>query len=211
MPDYTTGKIYCIRCYDNSDVYYGSTTEALCERMAKHRNGYKRYLQGNYGNTTSNVILQYGSAYIELCENYACNSKEELNAREGDWIRNNPCVNKRIEGRTTKEYYEEKKNDPVFKQARQDYRDTHKSETAIANKQYREQNADSVADYQKQYQQQNKEDISQKKKLYYEQNKEKWSTKGKERITCVNCGANVARGSLHKHKGSKRCQQHSHS
>ena len=37
---------------------------------------------------------------IELVENYACNSKEELNAREGFYIQNNECVNKLVAGRT---------------------------------------------------------------------------------------------------------------
>ena len=31
---------------------------------------------------------------IELVENYPCNSKEELEKKEGEYIKNNECVNK---------------------------------------------------------------------------------------------------------------------
>jgi hypothetical protein len=38
MPDYKQGKIYTIRCKtDDPLIYVGSTTQSLCERLAKHR------------------------------------------------------------------------------------------------------------------------------------------------------------------------------
>ena len=40
---------------------------------------------------------------IELVENYPCNSKEELTAREGFYIQSNECVNKLVAGRTQRE------------------------------------------------------------------------------------------------------------
>ena len=41
---------------------------------------------------------------IECIEDYPCKSKRELEAREGHHIKLNGCFNKRIEGRTDKEY-----------------------------------------------------------------------------------------------------------
>jgi hypothetical protein len=43
--------------------------------------------------------------YIEWYELYSCNSKEELNKREGEFIRQIATLNMDIEGRTKSEYY----------------------------------------------------------------------------------------------------------
>ena len=39
--------------------------------------------------------------FIELIENFPCNNKEELNAREGFWIRPISTLNSQVAGRTT--------------------------------------------------------------------------------------------------------------
>jgi len=104
MPNYQNGRIYLIR--GGNEVYYGSTTQPLSVRMAKHRSKYK-----NNKNKCKSVVLflKFGvdNCSIELVEAFPCNSREELHAREGHWIRNNPCVNMCIPGRTPAEYYED--------------------------------------------------------------------------------------------------------
>ena len=51
MPNYQDGKIYMIRSKNNEyECYYGSTTQTLANRMAKHITSYKT---GNY--TTSRI------------------------------------------------------------------------------------------------------------------------------------------------------------
>jgi len=98
MPNYQNGKIYSIRSHSRPDlVYVGSTCRRLSERFSKHK------IASN--TASSKQIIELGDAYIELIENYACGSKEELNRREGELIRSMDCVNKRIEGRTPTEYY----------------------------------------------------------------------------------------------------------
>ena len=47
--------------------------------------------------------------YIELYEHYNCNSKEELNRREGELIREIGNLNHAIAGRTKNEYVKEEK------------------------------------------------------------------------------------------------------
>ena len=43
--NYQNGKIYCIRNTIDDDVYVGSTTQALSQRMEKHRSDFrKRYM-----------------------------------------------------------------------------------------------------------------------------------------------------------------------
>merc|ERR1711966_115851 len=71
--------------------------------MVGHRASYSRYLKGKYHYITSFKILQFDDAYIELIENYPCNSKDELNREEGKYQREMKCVNKRVENRTKEE------------------------------------------------------------------------------------------------------------
>ena len=58
------------------------------------------------------IFEKYGieNCKFFLVELYPCKSKEELEAREGYYIRNYDCVNKYIHGRTSKQYYNDNKN-----------------------------------------------------------------------------------------------------
>ena len=100
MPDYSNGKIYCIRSYQTDDVYIGSTTQKLCRRMTDHRRDYKNYMNDKHHYLTSFDIIKLGDAYIELIENYPCSCREELHKKEGMYVRKMKCVNKNIPGRT---------------------------------------------------------------------------------------------------------------
>ena len=102
MPDYKNSKIYKIVSPSNPDlIYYGSTTQSLSSRMSDHR-------RHNY-RASSKEILCFEDAIILLVENFSCNNKEELLKKEGEYILNNNCVNKKVAGRTIKQYYEENK------------------------------------------------------------------------------------------------------
>ncbi len=57
MPDYSKGKIYQIVDNTNGDVYIGSTTKSLKQRLAGHVNKYKGYLKGIGNYTTSFKII----------------------------------------------------------------------------------------------------------------------------------------------------------
>lgn len=104
MPDYSKGKVYKLVANETEDIYIGSTTQPLCERKALHVSNYKRHTEGRGGNyVTSHELLKHPSCRIELLEAYPCASKEELYAKEGEWIRRLPCVNKCIAGRGKKE------------------------------------------------------------------------------------------------------------
>ena len=100
---YQRGKIYTIRCYDDDTaIYVGSTIDILSKRMAKHRSNKKcslyQYVNGNWDNW-----------YIELYEEYPCNNKQLLEKREGEITRLIGNINKKIQGRTKQEYYEDNK------------------------------------------------------------------------------------------------------
>jgi hypothetical protein len=155
MPDYQQGKIYCIRSHQTEQIYIGSTTQTLVRRLAKHK----------CEPTSSKLILQYQDAYIELIELFPCNSKEELNKKEGEHIRANNCVNKVVAGRTIIQYYQDNKEQ--LNEVGKKYYQENKEQV----KEYRQKNKEKKKEYDKQYREQNKEQIKQSQRQYYLKNK----------------------------------------
>jgi len=95
MVNYQLGKIYKIVDLDSNNCYVGSTCEpTLARRLAKHVSNYKMFLQGKGSNISSYIILAMDDFDIVLLENYPCNSKDELYARERYYSQLLPCVNK---------------------------------------------------------------------------------------------------------------------
>jgi len=141
MVNYQNGKIY--RIDGGGLTYVGSTTNKyLSTRLAGHKSDYKKFLDGKRCYYTSFEIIKLDDCKIELIEKFPCDSKDELTAREGHYIRQVDCVNKQIAGRTGKEYYEDNK------------------ETISAyKKQYNENNKETISAYKKQWYEDNKEKI----------------------------------------------------
>ena len=75
--------------------------------MADHRRKYKEFQQGKFQLIASFELFErYGveNCRIELEEMFPCNNKEELLSREGYYIKNSECLNKRVPGRTYDDY-----------------------------------------------------------------------------------------------------------
>jgi hypothetical protein len=163
MIDYSKGKIYTIRFFDNDKlIYIGSTTQSLAIRFGNHKrainfSSLNKYIQDNYENN-------YQCCYIELLEYFICNNKEELDKKEGEIIRkfkeddNYIVINKRIAGRKHKEWLEDNK-EKIIKY----YKDNEDK-----YKKYREKNKDKRREYIKQ----NKEKINEKRREYYQRKKQ---------------------------------------
>ena len=150
MPDYQKGKIYRIISPSKNLVYIGSTTQPLSQRLAGHIRDYKKYINSNVYNCYSSLIFECEDYKIELVEEYPCNNKQQLERKEGEYIKNNECVNKYVAGRTQKEWYKDnaEKNREITKQ-------------------YYIANADKYKEYNKQYNIANANKISERKKQYY--------------------------------------------
>lgn len=104
MPNYANGRIYAIRAPGTDMVYIGSTTLPLSRRMTEHRCHYKFWAEGK-PRYSSFKLIEIEGAYIELIEEFPCETKEQLNKREGEIIRATPnCVNIVIPKRTRIEY-----------------------------------------------------------------------------------------------------------
>jgi len=141
----------------NSENKYkrGSTCEPyLSNRMAKHRNCYKCYLNGTCRYVTAYEILKHEDADIILLEEYPVHSKQELHARE----------------RTKKEWNES------HRESNQEYHKKYQTEKKdaiqIQRKAYRDGKKEMIKEQQKAWREANKEKIKLKKKAEYEANKE---------------------------------------
>ena len=110
MPNYSDGKIYAIRSYQTDQIYIGSTTQPLSKRFYEHKKSYERYIKDQKKAFISSFeIFKYDDCYIEIIKACPCKTKEELLREEGILIREMNCVNRKIEGRSNKDYYKENK------------------------------------------------------------------------------------------------------
>ena len=114
---YKNGKIYTIRCKnDNTFIYVGSTVQPLFKRWHQHKKILNNEKRKEYNIFLYQKIRETNleNWYIELYEEFSCESKEQLNQREGEVIRKIGTLNKLIAGRTpkekNKEYYEANKD-----------------------------------------------------------------------------------------------------
>jgi hypothetical protein len=159
MPDYNNGKIYTIRYRnDNTLIYVGSTVQPLYKRWDAHKNFHSNENFKDFNMKLYVKMRELGieNFYIELFEIFPCNSKEELNRREGEIIREIGTLNTKIAGRNRSEYREENKERITLTAKEYD-------------KKYREQNAEKI----KQYYQDNKEKKIEQSREYYNKNKDK--------------------------------------
>ena len=168
MPNYSNGKIYTIRCkVDDSLIYVGATTQKLSVRFTEHKikkdTSINRYVREHFEN-------DWNYFYIELFELFPCNSKEELNKREGEVIREKGNINKCIVGRTLKEWRID--NEEKLCHYNKEYYENNKTKIQEYQKKYREQNTEKRKEYQKQYREQNIDILKEKDKQKYKNKKQ---------------------------------------
>jgi len=212
MPDYSLGKIYMIYPKvddaDESDVYYGSTTTTLSRRMSSHR---------STKHCSSKILFdKYGveNCFIELVEKYPCDTKEQLNKKEGECIRNHKCINKRIAGRTGKEWCTDNKS--KISEQKKEYYTENKDKITERHKEYYIDNKDKRKEYQKHYNNEtidkrkelyvkNKDKILEKMKHYYIENRNKRLEKNKQKSNCPICNKEMNKNNISRHIKSGRC------
>ena len=131
---YNFSKIYKIEPiteHEEHEIYIGSTTKKyLSQRMTQHKSSYKKYLTDSKKKySIYDLFNKYGveNFNIYLLENYICNDINELRTKEGEYIRNLKCINKKLECIT---------NDELKKY----------------KKEYSKNNKEKIKEYQKKYQ-----------------------------------------------------------
>jgi hypothetical protein len=178
MPDYSNSKIYKLECYTTGLIYIGSTTQFLIQRLQGHKKNYKTYLNGNGNFVTSFKILENDNYNIVLLEEYPCDNKEQLHAKEAEYIKKTDCVNKYIPNRTYKEWCDDNKD--KLTEYQKEYYSNNKDKMAEQCKQYYSTNKDKMAEQQKQYREHNKDRIAEQRKQYYSTNKDKMAEQRKQ-------------------------------
>ena len=155
MTDYKQGKIYAIRSPNTDKYYIGSTATTLCKRFYQHKT--------KSNDTSSAEIIAFGNAYIELIELYPCNSKMELNKREGELQREmkEMIVNKYFAHRTPEQHKEEKKTYNAAYQAE------HKEEIKAKQAEYDANHKEEKKAYNAAYRVEHKAEKKARAKAYY--------------------------------------------
>ena len=176
--DYKNGKIYKLINDELGLTYYGSTTTTLTKRLCGHKSKSNK--------CKSKLLFTEGAVEIFLVEEFPCENKDQLNQRERFYIENNACVNKKIPGRTLKEYREANKE--AIKEQSKEYREANKE----AIKEYYEANKEVIKEQHKEYQ-----------KEYREANKETLAEKHKEKFDCE-CGGKFTLSNRSRHLNSPK-------
>ena len=186
--NYQNGKIYCIRNYVDDEIYIGSSCQPLSKRMVWHRDARKKEAKKNFKIYQKMNLIGVENFYIELIENYPCENVEQLTRREGELIRElRPTLNKRIEGRTDKEWREDNKE--KLKENKKQYATNNKERILQKAKEYRKENREEINEKSRTRYSENKDSINEKRKVKYQENKEtileksrQYNEKNKEKI-----------------------------
>jgi hypothetical protein len=119
--------IYLIRptiCYEDGEIYVGSTKRKLNERFIDHCSAYKN---NRTGYSCKILFEKFSIDFLEIIEIEKCAEIDKFQ-RERFWIEKLKCVNKNIPTQTSKEY-----------------RDKNKEKIAADKKEYRKINKDKLS------------------------------------------------------------------
>jgi hypothetical protein len=164
-PNYQLSKIYKIESLSTGLIYIGSTVQPLSKRMTGHRSNLIQFKKGNGNYMTALKVLECEDSEILLLEDFPCERKEQLLAREGEWVRKMNCVNKNIPGRTLKQWQDE--NADKIKEQQRQYYNKNADKIKEQQKQYNCENANKRNEQRKLYRQKNADKLKERRKIYY--------------------------------------------
>lgn len=199
MPDYSQGKLYQIICHVTGKRYVGSTCKTLSERLNGHnysKRKWETYGTGNY--CSSYEVLEHGDYYIELIENFPCETKLELLKRERYWTNQIECVNKHTQQGLKLEIGLKEYN--KYNHAK--YRLKHSEEINEKSRNYYHNNKEKISIKNKTYKNINKEHVKQIHLKSYLKNRTKQQAKRSAKVLC-DCGTMYAHSHRSDHIKSK--------
>ena len=198
MTKYDIYLIWGKDCDGNILRYYGSTANFI-KRKSQHKNNYKNWVKAGKPSQTkcsSVYILDNGDWKMEKISEID-GQRWEAKKLEGEYQKNNECVNVRKENRTTKEWIEDHKD--ILTEYSKQYRSDNKDKIAEQKKEYYNLNKENKKEKQKEWNEDNKEYSKQ----YYDKNKQAILEKYKEKIICE-CGTEVTKYNTSSHRKSKK-------
>jgi hypothetical protein len=187
--DYQNGRIYKILNTEDDKCYVGSTCQSLAKRFSEHK---KRHQNGTGKLYEHMRNIGFDKFYIELITNYPCNTKEELRAKEGEYIREMGSLNILIAGRkkpeSQKVWYWRNKDDQCRKR-----------------REYHSKNQEKECKRDRSYYENNKQAVLARKKKYKQDNKEQIKRKASFKLAC-DCGSTYQRRNKAEHMKTKKHQ-----
>ena len=147
MLDYSLSKIYKLVSNKSPDIYIGSCTTRLSTRLCNHKS------KSNHC-VSKKIFVDDATVTIVLIEDYPCENKNMLKARELYHITNNICIN--INKPFVCEIICEDKK-AWDKEYKKEYRLVNNDKIKEDMKEYYITNADKIKDYQKEYRTTHKE------------------------------------------------------
>ena len=182
--DYSNGKIYKICSSQTEEIYVGSTTQKLYDRMSSHKRSYKCFINGKAPYSTALEILKYDDCFVVLIENCDVKDKENLHKRECYYITTlENTVNKYHPGKRSKEHLLE------------------------MGRYYRSQNLEKARESDRKKYERDREKILLQRKEFWEKNRERIMETKREKIHCE-CGSSVNRSAFARHRRSEKHQKY---
>ena len=150
------GRVYCLYYPkdENEKIYIGTTTEDKKKPvLRRHKNDYLNWVRkgrNDKGKPLFQLFEKYGEASIKikLLEEKDVDEKKELKKMQGKWINQSNCLNLRNPARTVedneerlKEYRKQYNSNPINKEKRKKYLETHRDEVTQQQADYRIKNA----------------------------------------------------------------------
>ena len=171
MPNFSKGKIYKLVSNKSSDVYIGSCLIELSRRLSAHKAPSNECV-------SKRMFVDNAVITIVLIEDYACENKNQLKARELHYITTINCINKnkpyisdiQIINGDNKEWH--KQYNESHKEQKALYDESHKEQKALYDAAYNESHKEQIAKRQAQYNAAHKERIAQQQKQYNAAHKE---------------------------------------
>jgi len=198
MTKYDIYLIWGKDCDGNILRYYGSTSNFI-KRKNYHNYNYKRWVEDGRPSKCeckSVYILDNGDWKMEKIDEII-GERWEAKKKEGEYQKNNDCVNVRKENRTVKEWYKDNKE-----RYKQKYKDNKDKILEKSIERYKK-NKQKYLEKNKQYYEKHKAELNEKKKQYYEKHKDELNEKNKQKIICE-CGAESTKNHISRHRKSKK-------
>lgn len=131
-----TGTIYKIECFKTNQIYYGSTTKSLFEKMREYFESYMEYQKGTHPFKAPFALFNGNDYKFFLISSADYEHMYELKNKTHKYIEENECINKLFIDKVKKRI----------------------------GKEYRETNKDKIKEYKRAYREANKESINEKRR-----------------------------------------------
>jgi hypothetical protein len=175
--NYNNSKIFILEpsiLHPKDHIFYSSTCQPLFRRLSQYK---KTYFKKN--NSYKWLFDKYGidNIKIVLIEGFICNNKEELQAKEAKFIRENDCINKMITSKNQETKEDKQKIKEEDKQDKQEI-----EEIKEEDKQKNKEDKQGIEEIKEQIKEIKEEDKEKKARDKKRDNDKDYYTKHKDSI-----------------------------